>query len=96
MVAEGFLRDVSTVEVGESAKKDLRVWLRYDAAQRPAITRHRPRQPPERRASTSAPRRCRAVRGGLGINILSTPVGVLVDREAARRNVGGEILCAVW
>jgi small subunit ribosomal protein S8 len=37
-----------------------------------------------------------AVRGGLGINVLSTPVGVLVDREAKQRGVGGELLCAVW
>ncbi len=37
-----------------------------------------------------------AVRGGMGINIVSTPRGVLVDREAVQRNVGGELLCSVW
>jgi small subunit ribosomal protein S8 len=36
------------------------------------------------------------IRGGMGINILSTPEGVMVDREAVRRNVGGEVLCSVW
>jgi small subunit ribosomal protein S8 len=37
-----------------------------------------------------------SVRGGLGVNILSTPAGILPDREAARKNVGGELLCSVW
>ena len=31
---------------------------------------------------------------GLGVSVLSTPQGILVDREAARRKVGGELLCA--
>ena len=37
-----------------------------------------------------------AVRGGLGINVLSTPKGVLVDRDARREKVGGEVICTVW
>lgn len=36
------------------------------------------------------------VLGGLGIAILTTPKGVLTDRDARRRGVGGEILCKVW
>ena len=36
------------------------------------------------------------VRGGLGVAILSTPRGVLTDREARRLGVGGEVLCYVW
>jgi small subunit ribosomal protein S8 len=36
------------------------------------------------------------VRSGLGVNILSTPKGVLSDKAARRAKVGGEILCAVW
>ena len=34
--------------------------------------------------------------GGLGIAILSTNQGLMTDREARRRKVGGEILCQVW
>ena len=94
MVAEGFLREVSTIDIGRQ-KKDLRVWLRYDVAQRPAITGLRRVSRPSARVyvgASSMP----SVRGGMGINIVSTPLGVLVDREATRRNVGGELLCAVW
>ncbi|MBI2849127.1 MAG: 30S ribosomal protein S8 [Chloroflexi bacterium] len=36
------------------------------------------------------------VYGGLGIAILSTPLGVLAGREAWKRGVGGEVLCYVW
>jgi small subunit ribosomal protein S8 len=36
------------------------------------------------------------VMGGLGVAILSTSQGVLTDREARRRHIGGEVLCHVW
>jgi small subunit ribosomal protein S8 len=36
------------------------------------------------------------VRAGLGINILSTPKGLMTGREARRTRMGGEILCNVW
>jgi len=36
------------------------------------------------------------VLGGMGISILSTNLGLLTDREARERNVGGEVLCQVW
>jgi small subunit ribosomal protein S8 len=36
------------------------------------------------------------VMGGLGIAVLSTSKGVLTDREARRRRLGGEVLCYVW
>ena len=42
--------------------------------------------------ATEVPR----VLGGLGIAILSTSSGLLTDREARRRNVGGELLAYVW
>jgi small subunit ribosomal protein S8 len=36
------------------------------------------------------------VRRGLGIAVLSTPRGVLSDREAREQKVGGEVVCEVW
>jgi small subunit ribosomal protein S8 len=36
------------------------------------------------------------VRNGLGVAILTTPRGVLTDRDARREGVGGEVLCYVW
>ena len=36
------------------------------------------------------------VLGGLGVAVLSTSQGLMTDREARQRRVGGEILCFVW
>jgi small subunit ribosomal protein S8 len=44
------------------------------------------------RNSKTVPR----VLGGLGVAVLSTSQGLMTDREARKRNVGGEILCYVW
>ncbi len=44
------------------------------------------------RKADSVPR----VLGGLGVAVLSTSQGLMTDREARKRNVGGEVLCEVW
>jgi small subunit ribosomal protein S8 len=44
------------------------------------------------RKADSVPR----VLGGLGVAVLSTSHGLMTDREARKRNVGGEVLCFVW
>ena len=44
------------------------------------------------RNATSVPR----VLGGLGVAVLSTSSGLMSDREARKRNIGGEVLCFVW
>jgi small subunit ribosomal protein S8 len=90
---EGFVRDYEVS--GEKATKTLRVFLRYaDSGESVIAGIRRVSRPGLRRYSSSseAPR----VRGGLGVSILSTPIGLLVDREARRRNVGGEVICEVW
>jgi small subunit ribosomal protein S8 len=33
---------------------------------------------------------------GLGMSILSTPKGVMTDKQARKMGVGGEILCSIW
>ena len=93
LVAEGFLRDCSVV--GEGTEKAIRVVLKYDEQRRPVITGvQRVSRPSLRRdvGKSEIP----SIRAGLGVSVLSTPLGVLVDREARSRGVGGEILCAVW
>ena len=94
LVAEGFLHESSVVDLG-AGKRDLRIWLRYDAAQRPVINGLRRVSKPSARVYVGADSMPK-VRGGMGISIVSTPLGVLVDREAVRRKVGGELLCSVW
>lgn len=93
LIAEGFVRESSVIESG--VKKNLRVWLRYDDAQRPVITGLKRLSRPSLRVYVGA-KSIPSVRAGMGISIVSTPMGIMVDREAARRNVGGELLCSVW
>ena len=73
----------------------LRVWLRYDAQKRPVITGLKRVSRPSLRVYVGA-EAIPSIRGGLGVNIISTPAGILADREARKRNVGGELLCSVW
>jgi small subunit ribosomal protein S8 len=74
---------------------DLTIRLRYNDEQVPALTGLTRVSKPGRRVYKGAqdvPR----VRGGIGIAVVSTSDGMMTDREARRRNVGGEILCEVW
>jgi small subunit ribosomal protein S8 len=90
---EGFLDGVGTAE--NTHQGVISVTLRYDGKSGCAISGlRRGSRPGQRRyvPATQVPR----VRNGLGIAILSTSQGVMTDREARKRGVGGEILCEVW
>ena len=58
-----------------------------------------PPHPPRQQAGPprlQRPTDLRPVLGGLGICIISTSRGVISDREARQRKLGGEVLCEVW
>jgi len=93
LVHEGYLAGATMVEA--EPRSILRIELRYDPQRRPVILGVRRVSRPSLRVYVGA-KDIPAVRRGLGINILSTPKGVLVDRDARRENVGGEVLCTVW
>ena len=93
LIAEGFLRDATVV--GEGVAKQLRIALKYDEQRRPVISGIERVSRPSLRVYVGK-EEIPLVRGGLGINVLSTPAGVLVDREAKQRGIGGELLCSVW
>jgi small subunit ribosomal protein S8 len=93
MIQEGYLAECSVVEQG--SRKILRVWLKYDAQQRPVMSGLKRVSRPSLRTYVGADA-IPSVRGGLGVNILSTSAGILVDREASKRGLGGELLCSVW
>jgi small subunit ribosomal protein S8 len=94
MIAEGYLKDVNVVDLGDG-KKNLRVWIRYDRRQQPVIRGIRRVSRPSHRVYVGA-KSMPSVRRGMGVNILSTPSGIVPDREASRLNVGGELLCSIW
>ncbi len=91
--AEGFIAGYAAE--GEGIERAFRVRLRYGPKRERAITGLRRISKPGRRIYVrrgSLPR----VLGGLGIAIVSTSQGVMTDREAARRGIGGEVLAYVW
>lgn len=93
IASEGFLGDYSVVEQG--GHRAVRVWLKYDERNRPVITGLKRISRPSLRVYLGA-KEIPTLRGGMGTNILSTPQGLLTDREARKRNVGGEVVCAIW
>jgi len=91
---EGFLREVSFKQ-DDKNQGTLHVVLKYDEEKRPAISEIRRQSKPGLRRyvrHTEIPK----VMNGLGIAILSTSKGVLVDREARKQHLGGELLATVW
>lgn len=90
---EGYLSNFKVVD--EKGKKTLRVFLRYTPDRRSVIT-------DLRRVSKPGSRRyvgrfgIRAVMGGMGVSILSTPRGLMTGHAARKEGVGGELLCEVW
>jgi len=90
---EGYIRDYS-VQKKVNGAADLTVELKYSEGQ-PVIREISRISKPGRRVyskTTEIPR----FYNGLGISILSTPRGVLSDKEAREANVGGELLCRVF
>jgi small subunit ribosomal protein S8 len=90
---EGFIKDFLRHEEGPQGA--ITVVLKYTTDRTPAITDiKRVSKPGLRRyvPTDSIPR----VLNGMGIAILSTSKGVLVDREARKQKVGGELICTVW
>ena len=93
LVDEGYLGAVTVVD--GTPRNVLHIDLRYDGQRRPVITGVRRVSRPSLRVYVGV-KDIPEVRRGLGVNVLSTPKGVLVDRNARRENVGGEVICTVW
>ena len=90
---EGFVRDVSHRDDGKQGV--LTVVLKYDGEKRPAISEIKRQSKPGLRRYVSY-QDIPPVMNGLGIAVLSTSRGVMVDREARKQRLGGELLATVW
>jgi small subunit ribosomal protein S8 len=90
---EGFIWDWSELEA--QPVKQLRLELKYGPNGERVIQKIRRISKPGCRVYSKA-RDLRPVLDGLGISILSTSRGVVSDREARQRNLGGEVLCEIW
>ncbi len=90
---EGYIANFKATE--EDGHKVLRVYLKYGNNNETAISNLERVSRPGCRVyvrRTEIPR----VLGGMGINILTTPKGVMTGRQARKEGVGGEVLCQIW
>jgi len=90
---EGYIWDWREVE-GEPMPQ-LHIELKYGPNGERVIRHIKRVSKPGRRVYSGADR-LRPVLNGLGISIISTSRGVISDREARQRNLGGEVLCELW
>ena len=92
---EGFVANYKTFFANGNKRGTIRVFLKF-SPEKEAVIRgiQRVSKPGLRiyRSYREIPR----VRGGFAVTILSTPQGVLTDKQAKEKKVGGEILCQVW
>ncbi|RIH86583.1 30S ribosomal protein S8 [Calidithermus roseus] len=93
LVREGYLKGLERIEV--DGKPFLRLTLKYGPRREKVIQHIQRVSRPGRRVYVNA-ENVPVVRRGLGTAIISTSKGVLVDREARRLGVGGEVICEVW
>ena len=90
---EGFVNDYSVSE--EKGKKTLTIALKYSLSGERVITNLKRVSKPGLRVYAQSDK-VPSVLKGLGIAIVSTPNGLLTDKEARKAGVGGEVLAYVW
>lgn len=93
LVREGYLKTVEETEV--DGHPVLKIALKYGPRRAPVIHQITRVSRPGRRAYAKG-KHVPVVRGGLGVAVVSTSHGLMIDSEARRKNVGGEIVCEVW
>ncbi len=91
---EGLIRNFRLLE-GEGPVKTVRIFLRYSEDGTPAILNLMRVSRPGRRVYRGADE-IRPVMNGMGVSIISTSQGLLTDKQARERRLGGEVLCELY
>jgi small subunit ribosomal protein S8 len=89
----GYIRNYKLINDGKQGI--LRVYLKYTGAQKHAIINIERISKPSRRTYHSAGN-LKPVYNGLGVAIVSTSQGLMTDKAAREKNIGGEVLCTLW
>lgn len=93
LVDEGYIKSFTVEEDGKQGI--ITITLKYGPNKSPVITGLRRVSKPGLRIYTSCEDMPKVMKG-LGVAILSTPKGVMTDKEARKANVGGEVLAFIW
>jgi small subunit ribosomal protein S8 len=91
---EGYIWDWEEIDQGLPTRQ-IRLDLKYGPSGERVIQNIKRVSTPGRRVYTKS-RELRPILNGLGISVISTSTGVISDREARQKNLGGEVLCQVW
>lgn len=90
---EGYIRNYKFIK--DDKQGVLRVYLKYNDKQEHSILRIDRVSKPSKRVYMKG-RDIKPVYNGMGIAVLSTSKGIMTDKHARERNIGGEIICNVW
>jgi small subunit ribosomal protein S8 len=90
---EGYIKNSKIIK--DRKQGLLRVYLKYGPKNERTIEGIKRVSKPGRRIYSGF-EEIPKIRGGLGIMILSTSKGIMTDREARKKKMGGELICSVW
>lgn len=90
---EGFIKNYKLIQ--DNKQGVLRIYLKYSDEDLPVIQGIERVSKPGRRVYAGYDN-IPAVKGGFGVSVVSTSKGIISDREAASKKIGGEVLCQVW
>lgn len=95
LLSEGYIADYRASTASERPGRTLEITMKYTRDRTRTISGLRRISKPGLRVYVGSDKLPRVL-GGLGVAVLSTSQGLMTDREARRRGVGGEVLCHVW
>jgi small subunit ribosomal protein S8 len=95
LVDEGYITGYQIDDEPGNPGKTLEITMKYSPDRERTISGIRRVSKPGLRIYARADRIPRVL-GGLGVAVVSTSKGLMTDREARRRHIGGEVLCYVW
>jgi small subunit ribosomal protein S8 len=95
LTKEGYIDGFSVGEASERPGRVLEITMKYSKDRARTNSGIRRISKPGLRVYTGADKLPRVL-GGLGVAVLSTSQGLMTDREARQKRVGGEVLCYVW
>ena len=93
LLREKYINNYKTMD--DKRQGVLRIYLKYDAKERPVLQGLERVSKPGRRVYVRR-HQIPKVQGGLGTALISTPSGIMTDLEAREEGLGGEYLCRVW
>jgi small subunit ribosomal protein S8 len=93
LMEEKFISNYRYIEDGKQGT--LRVYLRFTDDEESVISGIKRISTPGLRTYANS-KKVPRVQGGLGIAIISTSQGLMTDKEARKRGIGGEVICHIW